>query len=271
MALALIFLVNTGYQLLSVNGQVGGIAVALAAILLQMIFSTMAMSGLYRAALAPERPGDRDLRPGTGGVQWRGPEWRVLLINLMVGVAFAVIILAFMIVWLVLVGVIVGAHLVDVTPLQNPTMSRDQAVQALMTLMLGPIGLASLIVGLIATALCIYLGTRIILYGVRAVDTGSLDLGRAWVMTRGGAAAIIIASLIASLLVWGLEAAMAGLGVVIANALHKPNALIVGVQWGVVGAVALASPLYLPLTAGVITSVYRAQRGGGPGIDEHFA
>ncbi len=271
MVLGLVVLVNTGYQLLYVNGQVGGLAVALAFILLQLIFSTMALAGLYRTALSPDRPGDRDLRPGTGGVQWAGPEWRVLLINLMVGVTFTIIFLMFMIVWLIAVGMIVGAHIVDVTPLQNPSMSPDQAMQALMTLLLGPVGVASLVIGLIGTVVCVYLGTRISLYAVRAADTASLDLGRAWVMTRGATAAIICASLVVGLLVLALEGLMVGLGIAIANALHKANAVLVGFRWGLVGAVVLATPLSLPLGAGVSVSVYRAQRGGGPAVADHFA
>jgi hypothetical protein len=221
----------------------------------------MATGALFRSVLSRDRPGDARFALGPGGLQWGAVEWRVLGADLLILILQVVLALAIFIVWAIGLGMLIGAHAINPAAYENlPT----EGPAGLWRLLLGPTGVVTAIVVLPGIAAMIYVWARLCLLGIEAADTGRFDLGQSWSLTRGATGAIVVTRIAISLaqIVAGLLASLAGL--VIAGIMRSGDAQLLG---GIAGGAAGAAIMY-PMTAGMVTYIYRAQRGGAAVVDQ---
>jgi hypothetical protein len=238
--------------------------ISLVALVPLIAFGTVAFGALYRIGVE-RAPSDPEFRLGGGGVQWTGLEWRVLGANIIVGVILALVVLAASILWIIALGVSLIGHINEVNAM-NAAASPADRLAALARLMMGPAGLVTLVIGLVAAALLLWLSAKLSLFAIFAADTRRFDIGQAWAMTRGATWALIVTGVV--ILIAQLAASFV-FGVVggLAAGLAGASAPLMGQLFGSVAAAAITTPL----TAGMQVAVYRARRPGGAAVADAFA
>jgi len=220
----------------------------------QVAAATLATGALYRSILQQAHPGDPRLRLGPAGLQWGKAEWWVLAANLAVGFLMGLVACAFALVWGIGLNALSASHEIDPSLLLHASAGDPAAFSRIMA---GPGGILTLAVFLPGVALIIYLWARLILAPILAVDTGRLDLGRAWKLTRGASLALVVALIIIFLgqllavLSGGLLGALAASG-----GADLAGAGLAGASAGA----AIATALSLPMTAGAAACVYRRDK-----------
>ena len=280
-AMAVVVIVNTGAQFLQGVIATGGLGVALLVLVVQTLAGTLAAGALYRIALAPDHGSDyqRDnpvrlfhcdyeFRPGPAGMQWGSLEWRVLGANVIVGLIIGVVSFVFLIAWAIGLGVMVAGHMIDMGPLQSAGLQGREAVLAAFgQLLLGPAGLLTLAILGPGLAIILYLSARLSLYAVAAADSGSFDMGWAWSLTKGATGAILVTLISYFLFAWVLAMVFGLLGGFLAKAAGFAGAR----QAAAIAGAAIGAALGAPLIAGLVTYVYRTERGGGASVAEQFS
>ena len=267
-AMAVVVIVNTGAQFLQGVIATGGLGVALLVLTVQTLAGTLAAGALYRIALAPDHGSDYQFRPGPAGMQWGSLEWRVLGANVIVGLIIGVVSFVFLIAWAIGLGVMVAGHMIDMGPLQSAGLQGREAVLAAFgQLLLGPAGLLTLAILGPGLAIILYLSARLSLYAVAAADSGSFDMGRAWSLTKGATGAILVTLISYFLFAWVLAMVFGLLGGFLAKAAGFAGAR----QAAAIAGAAIGAALGAPLIAGLVTYVYRTERGGGASVAEQFS
>jgi hypothetical protein len=245
-ALEAIQLLKPGWTLVSFLG------------LIATLFVTTAASGaLFRLGLTGDHPGDPAFAPGPAGFNWGALEWRVMGANILVGIIVGVLVVVAIIVWAIAVGATAGVSGgADVQALEQGASSDRMA--AFTRLLLGPAGLAAVIVGVPALTGLVWLSAKLALVTPLAADTRAFDFGKAWTLTRGGVLALIAASLLIFLLEVVLALVAGGAAGIIA-ALTQNSGL--GKIWGGIAGQAADAAINTPLFVGLVLYVYRTQRG----------
>jgi hypothetical protein len=232
--------------------------------LAQLGLAVMAMGALYRIVLEADHAGDPAFRPGAGGIQWGALEWRVLAAGVISGLLIGALVVALLVAW--------GMAL-DADALRQLQGGGAAAAAAVASLLQGPAGLATLAILLPGAVLVLYLSARLSLFGIRAADQRSFDLGAAWSLTRGVTGAIVAALIVIGLieLVAGAFAGLlGGAAGAVAGAVGGAGAVPGGRILGSVAGAAVGAALNTPLVAGLVTFVYRSQRAG-TGVAEQFS
>jgi hypothetical protein len=236
--------------------------VSFVALIPLIAFGTVALGALYRIGL--ERSSDPEFRPGTGGVQWNGLEWRVLGANLLVGVILALVAFVCFFILIMAVGVSLIGHMNEANAVNAAGNEMDR-LAAVLRLMQGPTGLVTLAIGLVSLALLIWLNAKLSLFAIFAADTRSFDLVKAWTMTRGATWALIVTTLVI-LVTQALVTAVFGLAGLALAGVAGAYAAAIGSLLGALASTAISNPL----AAGMQVAVYRARRPGASAVAETF-
>ena len=260
------------FQGLRLNGMLSGFGPALLILIVQTLIGTLAIGAFYRMALTPDHGSDYQFRPGPGGLQWGSLEWRVLGANILVGMILGLVALAFFFVWAIGLGVLVAMHAIDIQTLQSAeaTGGQDATIAAFWRLLLGPTGILSLAILGPGLAVILYLSARLSLYAVRAADTGSFNMGQAWSLTRGATGAIMVTLAIffvAAMLLGGVAGMIGG---ILGGVAHMVGGFGSGRMVASIAGTAIGAALSTPIVAGLVTYVYRTERGGGSAIADQF-
>jgi len=226
--------------------------------LIAALFITTAAAGaLFRLGLTGDHPGDPAFAPGPAGFNWGGLEWRVMGANILVGIIIGVLAVIAIIVWAIAVGATAGvAGGADAQALEQGTQS--DRIAALFRLLLGPAGLAAVIVGVPALAGLVWLSAKLALVTPLAADTRAFDFGKAWALTRGGVTALILGSILIFLLEVAIGAVAGGLAGLTAVLTRNTGS---GQIWGGIVGQAADAAINTPLFVGLVLYVYRTQRG----------
>jgi len=248
-------------MIVDAGAQAFGGAIAVWAVLPQILVAALGTGALYRIALGADRPRDGRLHLGPAGLQWGGVEWRVLGANLLVGLILAPAVLLLFLIWAAGLGYLTVSHQIDVGALTALRGGDPAAMRALMSGPAGPLTAAILLPG---AAALIWLAARLALVPIAAADVQRFDVGQAWTLTREAAWPLIVVALIVILLqiaaglfgglVGGFLAALAG-----GAKVDWPAATALAGAIGTAAAVAIG----LPITAGAAAFVYRMRRDGG--------
>jgi hypothetical protein len=241
--------------------------------LAQLGLAVMAMGALYRIVLEADHAGDPAFRPGAGGIQWGALEWRVLAAGVISGLLIGALVVALLVAWGMALAVMAGTGALDADALRQLQGGGAAAAAAVASLLQGPAGLATLAILLPGAVLVLYLSARLSLFGIRAADQRSFDLGAAWSLTRGVTGAIVAALIVIGLieLVAGAFAGLlGGAAGAVAGAVGGAGAVPGGRILGSVAGAAVGAALNTPLVAGLVTFVYRSQRAG-TGVAEQFS
>lgn len=234
-------------------------------LLIVAIVSTMATGALYRIGLESDHAGDPVYAASATGLQWTGLEWRILGANILIGLMLIVLFIVLVILWGVALGV---SSMGNPEALQavNSAGSSEEKLRALGALMAGPAGVATLLVLLPGLLAIFYLGVRLSLFTLNAVDTRSFDFGKAWALTKGAVVTIMVTAVViflAEVAAGAICGAVAGFF----SAFLAPGR---GAMWGGVAGQAIGAAISGPLFAGLQLYVLH-QRHGDRGIAATFA
>jgi hypothetical protein len=141
----------------------------------------------------------------------------------------------------------------------NNAGTSEEKLQAFGALMLGPAGVATVVVLLPGLAALLYLGIRLSLFALNTVDTRSYDFGKSWALTRGAGWSILVALIVFSiteLVAGGICGAVAGF----VSAFLSPGH---GGMWGQVAGQAIGAAINAPLFAGLQLYVLHRRRDAG--------
>jgi hypothetical protein len=219
--------------------------------------STAATGALYRLRLTEIHPGDLAFAPGPAGFQWGGLEWRVMGANLLVGIVIGVVVVIAVIVWAIAFGIAASATGgADVQLLEQGDQSDRMA--AFYRLLLGPAGIVAALIGIPAAIGLFWLSAKLALVAPLAADTGRFNLGAAWALSGGAVLPLIVASIalfFLQALISAVFGAAAGLFAGLTGHVGQGSA------WGGVLGETISAAINIPLFAGLVLFVYRAQRG----------
>jgi hypothetical protein len=235
--------------------------------LLVFVVATAAVGACYRIGLEPDHGGDPAFRVGPAGFNWGGLEWRVMAANVVVGLIFVVLAVFALFVWAIAFGVSAATQGIDAKGLEAAPGSAAQ-MQAFLHIMEGPAGIVSALVAVPCVVGLAVLWAKLALFAITAADTGSLNFGAAWSLTRGALAALIwtTVAIFAAQLLAGMVAGF--FGGVLAAVLRQ--GAVGGRFWGAVAGQAVGAAISTPLFAGLQIFVYRARRGD-VGVAQTFA
>lgn len=219
--------------------------------LVLVVANAAATGALYRLGLASDHAGDRAFQPGPAGLRWGGLESRVLAANIVVGLVFLVMAIFAVLVWAFVFAI--GAGTQGITTRSLPlSAGSDTQLKVFLHILAGPVGLVSLLVAVPLVAGLLLLWAKLSLFALTAADSGRLDFGRAWSLTRGALAALIASTLVILVVQSGAGEA--------AGRLASRLSGSAGREVGVI-AEQLAVGALAPLFAGLALFVYRTQRG----------
>lgn len=209
-----------------------------------LFITTAAAGALYRLRLESDHPGDPDFVAHTGGLQWGALEWRVMGANILVGVMLGALFILACFIFGVVLGVTMQSDPADLQAVENG--SDAEKLAALGRLMGGVGGIVSALILIPSLLGLFYLAARLTVFTPLAADARSFDLGKAWALGRGAVLVLILGSLA----IYGLEFLVNRLLVAVA-----------GKDWGSAASEVVSAAINVPLFAGLVLYVYRAQRG----------
>jgi hypothetical protein len=245
----------------ALNQLVGSSNVGLSLVMLivGLAVSTMATGALYRLALQADHPGDPLYRPGPMGFQWSGFEWRILGANLLLGVIIGVAVVAVSLVWMLFLGIMLTTHLIDPGVMNQMNAVADPWGK--LAIFFGGVGGVINILLLLAAALAIiWLFARLLLLPIGAAETGRIDLGAAWALSRSSVWPIVTTLIVRFLI-----------GAAIALVLTYFTGMIIGKDAGAILSAMLTSAIWAPIGAGLVAYAYRAGRAPDPAVAQVFA
>jgi hypothetical protein len=228
--------------------------------------STAATGALYRLSLTQSHPGDGAFAASPSGLQWGALEWRVMGANIMVGLAVGGLALIAFIVWVIAVGVAAGASGgPDVQLIEQG--SEAERLAAFGRLMLGPVGVVAAVIGIPAVFGLFWVSAKLALVAPQAADTGAFSFGSAWRLSRGAVLALVVTSFLIFVAQAVIGAIFGGVAGFLAGVTGQVGQ---GPIWGGIAGEGVSAAVNLPLFAGLVLYVYRAQRGD-PGVAATFS
>jgi hypothetical protein len=235
--------------------------------LLSLAAGTMVKGALYRLALAPDHPGDPAYQIGAAGVQWNGFEWRILGASLIVGLIVGAVMVVVFIVWAIVLGVMIAAHAIDPNAISQLQQGGASPGPALLSTFASAGGLISLLVLAAGMIGVLYLAARFSVAAISYAEKLQFNLGSAWSLTQGASVAIIV-SWILIFVAAAIAGAVGGFFGGLASGVSGSHS---GALWGsALGAVAGAA-ISGPAGAGLVSYVYRTQRGPSPDVAAVFS
>lgn len=165
----------------------------------------------------------------------------------------------------IVIGGLVAAHVLpSITPPSNMTS------EAARSLLLGPMGVAMVLLGLPAMAAFIYVAVRLSLTAVVTAAEGRIGIARSWSLAGGILWPLFLVALVGGLLTFGAGFIGGFIGGVIKVLAGGSATRIGGALGGGFGAV-----VSLIFGVGALSQVYQAKRGvdaaGGGPVEEVFS
>jgi hypothetical protein len=219
-------------------------SVSLLGVIPTLFITTAATGALYRLRLESDHPGDPDFAANAAGLQWGGLEWRVMGANILVGVILGALFVLACFMFGIVLGVTMQSDPADLQAVENG--SDAEKLAALGRLMLGVGGFVAALILIPSLLGLLYLGARLTVFTPLAADARAFDLGKAWTLSRGAVMALILGSLTILVLEF------------LSNRLLVAMA---GKDWGSAASEVVSAAINVPLFAGLVLYVYRAQRG----------
>jgi len=224
--------------------------------IVNFVATIAAYGALFRLAFIDERPDDPELHPGSGGLQWGKPEWRLLGV---VGLMFVVGLIAFCA--FVLVGVIAFMILLSAGVVQ-PIAANATPEQIASALTPQAVMVIGFLFGVFAVAMA-YLFSRLSLAMAATVSRGQVAVFQTWPLTKGQAWRIFAAVVLSNTpsIAAGILLA-AGVSIMGGSAQAPQLALPAAVPLAVIGGL-VAAFIQLPINIGLAAFLYRGLRPAG--------
>ncbi len=220
-------------------------------LLLNTFAATAMVGALFRIGIEPRHPGDAAFRANAAGLQWGALEWRVLGANWIVGIIMGLAAAIVGVIWAIVVGVTAAADLQG--------LGGADPGQAMLRLLTGSAGLATLVIVLLAAPAFLYFGARLSLYSLIAADERAFGFAPTWTLTRGAVRAIIVTWVVAGLAELVLFFIAGALGGIVAGAAGQGAG---AATWGGIAAQTVGAAVSGPIAAGLQLYIYRTRKQG---------